>query len=351
MTVECALCKSFMCRSGTREGTPENCPMGDDFPEFGDLYGEEADLAFLGTSALIESGGYCQWTRLNEIREFSLRMGFKTLGLAHCPDMAGLAKKLATAFQEVGVDPVLPPPTDLDDPAAQAVHFSEMGTELNVLGGMCVGHEALFLRSSSIPTVSLIARDSRLFHNPAAGIYTSRSYLKDDLFGHWPKKERPAFSGWNSEAVARISCTGGGYPEDPPSRLEEALTAAHTLGAHRIGLSFCVGLKEEAKAVSGILKSNGFEVSSTCCKTGAVPKEEAGIADSQKIRPGRPEMICNPLAQGELLNRDEVEFVMILGQCVGHDSLTLGKLEAPAVYLVAKDRVLAHNSIAALHSI
>lgn len=351
MTVECAECKSFMCRSGTREGTPDNCPMGDDFPEFGDLYGKEADLAFLSTSALVESGGYCQWTRLKELGEFSRRMGFKKLGVAHCPDMADLAQKVAEALEEVEIQGVLPSPAHGADPAAQAAQFSERGTELNVLGGMCVAHEAMFLRATKVPTVSLIARDTRLFHNPVAGIYTSRSYLKDVLFGHWPRRKRPEYRGWDLDTLAGFSCAGPDYPPDPHPRLAEAIGLAHALGAQRIGLSFCVGFKEEAKALSGLLKSNGFEVSSTCCKTGAVPKEEAGITDSQKIRPGRPEMICNPLAQGELLNRDGVEFVMILGQCVGHDSLTLGRLEAPAVYLVAKDRVLAHNTVAALNSI
>ena len=60
-------------------------------------------------------------------------------------------------------------------------------------------------------------------------------------------------------------------------------------------------------------------------------------------------MTCNPVAQAELLNREGVQFTFILGQCVGHDAATLRHLEAPAICLVAKDRVLAHNPVAALH--
>jgi tRNA-Thr(GGU) m(6)t(6)A37 methyltransferase TsaA len=109
-----------------------------------------------------------------------------------------------------------------------------------------------------------------------------------------------------------------------------------------------VGFREEAKTLTRLLETNGFRVSSVCCKTGAVPKEEAGISDAEKVRPGTAEMLCNPLAQADLLNRDEVEFTFSLGQCVGHDAATLQHIQGPAICLVAKDRVLAHNTVAAL---
>jgi uncharacterized metal-binding protein len=38
----------------------------------------------------------------------------------------------------------------------------------------------------------------------------------------------------------------------------------------------------------------------------------------------------------------------ILGQCVGHDTATMAHVRAPAACLVVKDRVLAHNTAAAL---
>jgi uncharacterized metal-binding protein len=60
-------------------------------------------------------------------------------------------------------------------------------------------------------------------------------------------------------------------------------------------------------------------------------------------------MICNPLAQAELLNRERIELALVLGQCVGHDSATIGRLDVPAVSVVVKDRVLAHNTVAALY--
>jgi uncharacterized metal-binding protein len=133
------------------------------------------------------------------------------------------------------------------------------------------------------------------------------------------------------------------------NRVQETIEFASRLGVKHIGLSFCVGFRNEARILTRILEANGFRVSSVCCKSGAVPKERLGIEDSQKVRPGQPEMICNPLAQAELLNREAVELALVLGQCVGHDSATIGHLQAPAVCLVVKDRVLAHNTVAALY--
>jgi uncharacterized metal-binding protein len=210
---------------------------------------------------------------------------------------------------------------------------------------MSVAHEMVLIGASSLPVVALVARDARLRHNPVAALYTSRGYLKEELFGHWKPEDRRPFLGAEFEtlegAAREIQAHG------PRSRLAEAMALAHHLGATRIGVSFCVGFREEAKTLAGILETNGFLVSSVCCKTGSVPKEEAGIASEDKVRPGRPEMLCNPAAQAELLNREGVELAFVLGQCVGHDAATFQRLEAPAASLVAKDRVLAHNTVAA----
>ncbi len=350
MTVHCADCTAFICRGeGKLEATPEFCPMRGEFPEFEELYSERESRDLLIRSAAVEAQGYCRWTRLREVGEFARLMGFQRVGLAHCPDMAMEAQRVAVFFQGLKLEPSLPPPSKAGDPLGQADFFANEGTDLNVLVGMCVGHEVLFLRATQAPTAGLIARDTRLHHNPVAALYTSRGYLKDELFGHWPSEKRPPYQGWETDTLARLAC--GAADEGPiaSSRLAETMTVAHGIGAQHIGVSFCVGFREEAKILTRLLETNGFRVSSACCKTGAVPKEEAGIKDAGKVRPGRVEMVCNPLAQAELLNRDEVEFALVLGQCVGHDVATLGHLEAPAICLVAKDRVLAHNTVAALY--
>jgi uncharacterized metal-binding protein len=278
--------------------------------------------------------------------EFSRNMGYRKLGLAHCPDVGTVASRAAGFLRENDLEPVLPPKTEACAPVDQATFFAEEETDFNVLAGMCVGHEAVFLKHSHVPATALVARDTRLRHNPAAALYTSRSYLQSELHGHWPPKERPNFCGNDAERLKQVADDVARKESGLRSRLAEAMELAHRLGASHIGVSFCSGFREEARLLHRVLKTNGFTVSSVCCKTGAVPKASVGIRNEEQVRPGRPEMICNPLTQAELLNREGVEFALVLGQCVGHDAATLRRLQAPAACIVAKDRVLAHNTVA-----
>jgi len=333
--------------------------MHGEFPDFEGLYGDPASLELLRGAAIIEARGYGRWTRMREVAELSLLLGFRRLGIAHAPDMGWEAEKVAEFLSSSGLDPVLPADGLAPIPRDLADFFRKEGTELNVVAGMGVAAEALFLIASSVPAVVLLARDRRLHHNPAAALYTSRSYLQDTLHGHWPASERPKSFG-GTEILARMAAedsllvrTGAdgapGTGAPPPTRLEEAMAVAQGMGASHLGISFCVGFKEEARILTRVLEINGFRVSSACCKTGATPKEEIGIRDEEKVRPGRPEMTCNPVAQAELLNREGVQLSFVLGQCVGHDAATFNHMKAPVVCLVAKDRVLAHNPVAALH--
>ncbi|MBI4630097.1 MAG: DUF1847 domain-containing protein, partial [Candidatus Rokubacteria bacterium] len=49
-----------------------------------------------------------------------------------------------------------------------------------------------------------------------------------------------------------------------------------------------------------------------------------------------------------LLNRAGCQLNIVLGLCVGHDSLFFRHSQGLATTLVAKDRVLAHNPLGAL---
>src|SRR5690606_6774351 len=71
--------------------------------------------------------------------------------------------------------------------------------------------------------------------------------------------------------------------------------------------------------------------------------------DDEKIRPGQHESMCNPVSQAEVLNAAGCQFNVVLGLCVGHDSLFFKHSEGLATTLVAKDRVLAHNPIGVLN--
>lgn len=134
------------------------------------------------------------------------------------------------------------------------------------------------------------------------------------------------------------------------SRVEETMEFANRIGVNKLGIAYCIGLKREAAILARIYERNGFEVASVCCKTGSIPKEEIGLKDEDKIRPGTYEALCNPIGQAEVLNAEETGLNMIVGLCVGHDSLFIKHSKALVTCLVAKDRVLAHNPVGALYT-
>jgi uncharacterized metal-binding protein len=74
-----------------------------------------------------------------------------------------------------------------------------------------------------------------------------------------------------------------------------------------------------------------------------------GLADGEKVRPGQFEAMCNPVCQAELLNEHGCEFNVLMGLCIGHDSLFFKYAKGLTTVLVAKDRVLGHNPIVALN--
>ncbi len=133
------------------------------------------------------------------------------------------------------------------------------------------------------------------------------------------------------------------------TRVEEVCQFAKKMGFKKIGIATCISFVDQANVLSQILESHGFEVASAACKNGGVPKEAIGLKDSEKIRPGGHESMCNPVSQAELLNEAGCEFNIVLGLCVGHDSLFFKHSNGLATTLVAKDRVLAHNPVGALY--
>ncbi len=140
----------------------------------------------------------------------------------------------------------------------------------------------------------------------------------------------------------------GMTPRNP--RVEEVAQFARKMGYRRLGIAFCAGLREEARILDEILVRRGFEVVSVCCKAGGIPKESIGLTEDQKISgPGTWETMCNPIAQAKLLNEANSEFNIVVGLCVGHDSLFFKYADAPTTVLIAKDRVFGHNPAAGLY--
>ena len=144
-----------------------------------------------------------------------------------------------------------------------------------------------------------------------------------------------------------------GYARARPlkPRIVETIEFAGKMKYKKIGLVFCIGLRKEAKVVENLLSLNGFAVVSGLCKMGRVPKEAIGVRDDQKIKIGCFESMCNPIAQAFLFNEEKTEFNVVMGLCVGHDSLFLKYATAPCTVFAVKDRLLGHNPLAAIYNI
>jgi len=144
-----------------------------------------------------------------------------------------------------------------------------------------------------------------------------------------------------------------GYTRVKPlkPRILEIAEFARRMQYARLGLIFCAGLAREGKLVAEFYRAKGFEVVSTICKVGQVPKEKLGVTDAQKIAIGRHESMCNPISQAMMMNAAKTDFNVLIGLCVGHDSLVFKYCEAPCTVLAAKDRVFGHNPLAAVYTL
>lgn len=131
------------------------------------------------------------------------------------------------------------------------------------------------------------------------------------------------------------------------TRAEEIMEFARKIGAKKIGIANCIGLINEARIFAKILRANGFEAYSIICKVAGVDKSSVGIPqECESIGPA----MCNPILQARLMNQEKTDLNVVIGLCVGHDSLFYKYSDAYVTTLVTKDRVTGHNPAAALYT-
>ena len=64
----------------------------------------------------------------------------------------------------------------------QAKLLNKHKVDLNVVIGLCVGHDGLFYRYAEGLTTTLITKDRITGHNPAAPLYTAYSFYESKLY-------------------------------------------------------------------------------------------------------------------------------------------------------------------------
>jgi len=147
------------------------------------------------------------------------------------------------------------------------------------------------------------------------------------------------------DAAADISCE----EERLLCRLSELIYFALEMGYRRIGVAFCVELLEPTEILVGVFR-RFFEVFPVGCKIGGHRLDEPPDMSAGPEPGSHRRIACNPLGQARALNRLGCDFNVMVGLCVGADSVFARASEAPVSTLVVKDRSLAHNPIGALYS-
>ena len=97
--------------------------------------------------------------------------GFETYGVA-CKIESNHRSDLDIHVSEGSQD------TILCNPIMQARLLEEAGTELNVVVGLCVGHDALFYKHSAAVTTTLAGKDHITMNNPCAALYGHNSIYR-----------------------------------------------------------------------------------------------------------------------------------------------------------------------------
>lgn len=191
---------------------PRKClttaPQGDDLLQesLTRYAGDESVKKIMLAAAQVEGQYYGQLTRVEEIIVFAKKIGARKIGIASCAGLIQenrifadilranglqafgvLCKVGAQDKCEVGIedrDKIRPGQYEaMCNPIMQAELCNKEKTDLNVISGLCVGHDSLFIKHSEAPVTYLIVKDRVLAHNPIGALNTSHSYYSRVMAG------------------------------------------------------------------------------------------------------------------------------------------------------------------------
>ena len=180
---KCGRCQDKKCRTG------KDCFSQAD--EHKQLYQNKTIEKLHKTAACIEGQHYGKEPRLSETILFAKEFGCKKIGLAFCVGLSEEAMIIESIFakhfnvisacckmcginkKDFGLHQIIPEKEEIMcNPAGQAQLLNDSGTDLNVICGLCVGHDAIFSKVSQAPVTTLISKDRVLAHNPIGAVYS-----------------------------------------------------------------------------------------------------------------------------------------------------------------------------------
>jgi uncharacterized metal-binding protein len=188
--MNCAECDNKECYQG------KDCTglAGELLPR----YGEKETRLVHDLAAEIEKNFYMKITRIAELIEYIKARKIKRLGIAFCIGLSEEARTAAKIFSRhckvhsvcckvCGIPKSkLGQPhlregghESICNPVGQAEVLNRADTELNLMLGLCVGHDILFIRHSKADVSPLVVKDRVLAHNPVGALYSR--YYKNRL--------------------------------------------------------------------------------------------------------------------------------------------------------------------------
>jgi uncharacterized metal-binding protein len=207
---QCAKCTKVVCDSEVPLKGPENCPtktkqdiIQKALKEYDDPkvreFARQASIQEAECYMHLPEGLTMRYPRVEEIIQFAKKMGFRKLGIASCLGLKDEAEILTEILENRGFEVVsvcckvggtpkekigikkgqkIKDPDAFEsmcNPIAQAEILNDAGTDFNIVGGLCVGHDSLFFKYSKAPVTVLVAKDRVFGHNPVMGLYLAHS--------------------------------------------------------------------------------------------------------------------------------------------------------------------------------
>jgi uncharacterized metal-binding protein len=186
--LKCALCVNKKCYNEGKVCTETKDAALDQYQ------GEKKQA--LCVSSRLEALYYMKLTRIEEVIQYASEMNYQKIGIAFCTGLSKEAKIIHKIFEKkfevvsvcckngsISKDLFQLPKVKegreeaICNPIGQALELNRAKTDLNLIIGLCVGHDILFTQHSAAPVTTLIVKDRVLAHNPAGAIY-SNYYLK-----------------------------------------------------------------------------------------------------------------------------------------------------------------------------
>jgi len=223
--LSCSLCSTIWANKGTTNCwsndpatapvRPGYCPTGHGAEIIGKSFteytGDSEDARLALVAAKVEGLCYlktpgsttviARWTRVEDTIALARLMGWKKIGIATCIGLLAETESLVAILTAQGLEPqtVCCKAGSIDknslgiaegdkvrpntfepacNPIAQAELCNRAETDMNIIVGLCVGHDMLFNKYSKAPVTTLVCKDRVTGHNPAAVLYGQNFYYK-----------------------------------------------------------------------------------------------------------------------------------------------------------------------------